>query len=67
MAECDGKVTRWFARRKIFSTIMDDFTVAHVLLLNNAKLTSPVIDGMARWFRDVELELPLPVMIGKVR
>lgn len=44
---------------------MDDFTVAHVLLLNNAKLTSPVIDGMARWFRDVELELPLPVMIGE--
>lgn len=48
---------------KYFSTIINDFETARVLLKNNMRLTAPVIDGMARWFRDVELELPLPVLI----
>jgi hypothetical protein len=50
---------------KYFSTIIDDFTVTRTLLLNQVKITPHVLEGMARWFKDVELELPLPVMMAE--
>lgn len=45
-----------------FSGVVDDLTVLRIVLADDGPVTDVVINGIFRWFVDVELELPLPVM-----
>jgi hypothetical protein len=48
--------------KNVVTEIRTDLAAVRAVLASDAAMTAPVLHGLWRWFKDVELMVPLPVM-----